>query len=187
MRRSDFDYHPFYCEENAWRLAADKRLQDCGRWIVFVTNRTRTCALWHQRAGEVGQPVVWDYHVLVVVRAQADLLVLDLDTTLDFPIALVSYLQQTFPHLSRWPVAYRPSFRVVAADAFLPRFASDRRHMKDDAGQWRQQPPPWPPIQGTDAPHDLEGWLDTSAAAPGRGRLATIKTLPSLFEAGFDD
>lgn len=37
-------------------------------------------------------------------------------------------------------------FRVVHAPLFLRFFASDRRHMKDPAGDWIAQPPPYEPI-----------------------------------------
>ncbi len=180
MHRGDFDYHPFYCEENAWRLVSDPRLQDLPRWVVFITNRDRTCAVWHQRAGAVDRPVIWDYHVIVVARLQAGLHALDLDTTLDFPMALDRYLQHTFAPPSRCPPAFRPMFRVVTGGDFLPRFASDRRHMKGEGGEWQAPPPPWAPIQGSGAPHDLDAWLDLDPSTD-RGRVGSLETLLRLF------
>jgi len=42
--------------------------------------------------------------------------------------------------------SYIRFFRVVHAPIFRRSFASDRRHMKDSAGNWIAQPPPYEPI-----------------------------------------
>ncbi|KDO41226.1 hypothetical protein CISIN_1g0309242mg, partial [Citrus sinensis] len=41
---------------------------------------------------------------------------------------------------------YQRFFRIVHAPVFLRCFASDRRHMKDSAGNWIAQPPAYEPI-----------------------------------------
>ncbi len=167
MRRDDFRYHPYYCEENARLLVAEPQLRAVRRWVVFVTNRRRVTLMYHQRAGGDG-PVVWDYHVFVVVLASRALQVLDLDTTLGFPVALDAYLQASFPSPQDAVGArYQPWFRVVAGEELVRRFASDRRHMRDADGRWQAPPPPWAPIQGAGAPHDLDRWLDLDAPEPG--------------------
>lgn len=84
-------------------------------------------------------PVVWDYHVVLLM----DGMVYDLDTRLDFPTPLERWLDATFP--MEVPPVYRPRFRIVDGDRFLARFESDRSHMKSEDG-WAAPPPPWPPI-----------------------------------------
>ena len=163
--REGFRYQPYYCEENAWWVLADPRLASVRRWLVFVTNRIRMCPIWHQRAGREGEPVAWDYHVLVVAELQEELHVLDLDSTLGLVVPLHVYVRAAFqPNVGP---QVRPWFRVVPADEALSRFASDRRHMRDQDGAWRAPPPPWAPIQGAGAPHDLDRWLDLDES--GRG------------------
>jgi protein N-terminal glutamine amidohydrolase len=44
--------------------------------------------------------------------------------------------------------ALAPVFRVVAADRYRREFASDRSHMREDDGSYRQPPPSWPAIGG---------------------------------------
>lgn len=87
-------YKPFYCEENAYQLAAalappaashnahsirevrlSRNSQDLYRaiWDAFVlviSNATKSVALWQQRASklpESGHAVVWDYHVVFLL------------------------------------------------------------------------------------------------------------------------
>ena len=137
----------------------------------------------HQRAHPGGEPVIWDYHVVVVVRAQDGLQVLDLDTTLRFPSALDAYLSEAFPAACEWPRTYQPRFRVVPSQDFVQRFASDRRHMRDERGQWQAPPPPWPIIQGSGAPHDLDRWLALDDDEPGRGTVHDLSSVTRAFQA----
>jgi hypothetical protein len=38
-------------------------------------------------------------------------------------------------------------YRLIPGDEFLARFSSDRRHMRNDQGEWLSSPPPWDIIQ----------------------------------------
>ena len=127
-------YQPFYCEENVWHLAAEMRGR--GARVVFISNENRVCALWKQR---VGDPVVWDYHVVL----WCDGMIYDRDSRLPCPVALEDWIAGTFP--IPLPEHFAPLFRVVDADRFLDVFASDRSHMRTEKG-WQKPPPPWPPI-----------------------------------------
>jgi len=124
--------------------------------VVVIANRGHTVALWHQRAAEVaGEPVIWDYHVIVVSRDPSVARIWDLDTTLGFPMPAPAYLDQTFRGGVR--AALVPSFRVIEAADYRREFASDRGHMRDADGGWQQPPPPWPPIGRG---HTLDALLD---------------------------
>jgi hypothetical protein len=144
--REPFRYCPYYCEENIWHLCREPQFAGREAQVVFISNPTRTCALWGQRAAhDPAEPVVWDYHVILAVRDEA-WMIWDLDTILGLPLEAGDYLQRTFrPH---HPIAkqFRPQFRFLGASWFAEHFASDRSHMKDQEGRWLEPPPAWPMI-----------------------------------------
>ena len=159
-------YTAFYCEENIWQLAGNPVLAGDERVVLVITNPARTCMLWQQRAAAVGQPVVWDYHVVLAARSAPEQAwqVYDFDTRLAFPSAVDIWLDETFPGCDRWRSDLRPYFRVVPAADFRDRLVSDRSHMKT-AGGWRQPPPPRPG-NGT-GPSNLQRFLDFDDAFVG--------------------
>lgn len=181
--RSDCAYQPYYCEENVWQLCANARVVGT-RFAVFIASPSRVCPLWNQR-GSTGpsNPVLWDYHVVLVARSGGRSVVYDLDSTLDFPCPLATYLRRTFAPVGALPKENEPLFRVFDGDVFRRHFASDRSHMLGPQGQYLQPPPPWPAIVGmqpTIALHrdalSLEA-LDLS----GRSQLLTLADLPRFF------
>lgn len=105
---------------------------------LFVTNRTRTVAMWGQRAAW-RDPVLWDYHVTVLLPRRR--LVLDLDDRRQVAWPLRAWLAHAFraadPELS-------PRFRLVPAAALRRTFSSDRSHMLGADGRPLQPFPPWP-------------------------------------------
>jgi len=151
---------PFYCEENAFYLAraAVAGSGPDGVYVVFVSNPRRTCAVWAQRAAACeGEPVIWDYHVVVLVAGE----IRDPDCVAGDRLPAERWLRASFPPGIVVPVVYRPRFRRCPADAFLSCFASDRSHMRDESGRFRAPPPPWPPIVATDgARNTLPQFLD---------------------------
>lgn len=76
---SDYNYTPYYCEENIYLLAdsfhRDKSITD--DWevnVVFVSNDTKTVALWSQKQSQdPDYPVVWDYHCILVLKPRSSL------------------------------------------------------------------------------------------------------------------
>jgi hypothetical protein len=67
-------------------------------------------------------------------------------------------------------------FRVVRTAAFLRTFASDRSHMRDETGAFREPPPPWPAIGQESGPRsNLEAFLDMTQQEIGR-----VLDLPGL-------
>ncbi len=160
LNRCEFLYAPFYCEENAFHLAA-KLLgnQEIVR-VIFISNEIRACLLMYQKAADPGQAVYWDYHVIVTTGKGKSLSIWDLDTRLLFPCPARDYLELTFPY--NIPLEHRVLFRSIEAKEYLQNFSSDRRHMRNTDGTWIQTPPPWPPIRGSGAStdHDLEAFLN---------------------------
>lgn len=143
-------YAPFYCEENVWHLCVEPRFDVLLSRVVIISNPSRTCALWAQRAARLfGEPVTWDYHVILVARTATEWEVWDLDATLGFPVSLSRYLVGTFPPALRDQAdreCLSPRFRVLEASTYRREFSSDRAHMHGPDGSWCQPPPPWPAV-----------------------------------------
>ncbi|KAL5708310.1 protein N-terminal glutamine amidohydrolase [Ranunculus cassubicifolius] len=172
---SDFIYTPCYCEENVYMLC--KRLITIGvsnkdesdLFVVFISNDHKQVPLWYQRAGKRADGLtIWDYHVICIQRVkegQVPFQVWDLDSTLPFPSSLAQYVSKAIqPSFHVYP-EYQRFFRVVHAPIFLRNFASDRRHMKDSAGNWISQPPSYEPIVAEDGTvHNLDKYMEISSA-----------------------
>ncbi|KAF9646275.1 hypothetical protein BDM02DRAFT_3130510 [Thelephora ganbajun] len=142
-------YTSCYCEENIYLLAASfLAIPDFrNSWdlsVVFISNRTKTVALWNQRPARAeGVPIVWDYHVVLVLRplfssrddmddgknSRTGSLIYDLDTTLDLPYDAQYYLKQTFPYIAEPSGLDAEYHRIIPGDVFITDFASDRSHM----------------------------------------------------------
>jgi hypothetical protein len=176
LDRGALRYTANYCEENVWQLAAEAGLADGARDVVLVTSEARATPCWWQRATPGGGPVIWDYHVFLVVRASPGALVYDLDTRLPFPCAAERYLAETFARAMALPTPHHPRFRVVDAATYRARFWSDRSHMRTADGGWTSPPPPWPPILAPGASEDdgergppmtLTAALDRTQPSPG--------------------
>lgn len=154
-------YWPYYCEENIWHLCHDARAQADARWVSFVSNAEQRVAMWRQRAAlSDDEPVVWDYHVVLLVRHEAMWWIWDLDSTMGPRIEARAWLQGTFQPVVT-PAELHPRFRLVEAEAFRRRFASDRRHMRRPGGLYQAPPPPWPTIGDG---HNLERFIDMTDA-----------------------
>lgn len=157
-------YTPFYCEENVWWLAQDPRVADRVREVVFVTNAQRSVAVFAQRAGRGPRAgIVWDYHVVLVVRGAGEAEVWDLDCVHGAPLPGRVWLDASF--VTTVPEELQPRFRVVPADELVATFSSDRAHMRLRDGRYRQPPPPWPAI--VRGPSNLDRFLDVDDAFVG--------------------
>jgi len=172
-------YAGHYCEENIYHLAASFLRQPSIKdaWditVVFMSNESKAIALWNQNlAGSADHAIVWDYHVVLILRLRSDQAVedctvpesdiqawiYDYDTLLPKPCLWKDYVSMTFRTDEAVPPQYRSLFRVIPADIFFDHFASDRSHMlapldsptyKPDSAYYRS-PPPWPVIRGSKA------------------------------------
>ncbi|XP_066032576.1 protein N-terminal glutamine amidohydrolase isoform X2 [Chamaea fasciata] len=145
-------YTSCYCEENVWKLCDYIRSQKNYPleefYAVFISNDRRMIPLWKQKSGHGDEPVVWDYHVILLHVASGEQnFIYDLDTVLPFPCPFDVYSGEAF----RSDDSLRPEFhrkiRMIRADLYLKTFASDRSHMKDADGKWQKPPPPYPCIE----------------------------------------
>lgn len=159
------EHQPFYCEENVHRLAQRHDLVPHPSEVVFITNTRRQVACWHQRAAEPDEPLVWDYHVVLLEHHPEGPRIWDLDTRLPCPLPAHLWVDATFNDPAIVRVPFHPRFRVVATDEFLAAFATDRSHMRTTSGRFRKPPPPWDP-PGAPA-MNLESFVDLNQG-PGR-------------------
>ncbi|BHH83052.1 hypothetical protein LA52FAK_13410 [Desulforhopalus sp. 52FAK] len=74
--------------------------------------------------------------------------IFDLDTTLSFPIGLKEYVSFTFKGMAGIHPGYFPSFKIIDARRYVREFYSDRKHMKDEMGEWLSPAPDWSLILG---------------------------------------
>jgi hypothetical protein len=142
-----FAYQPYWCEENIWQLAGSPEVGPGERIVLVITGVVEETLCWQQQLAPPGQPVRWDYHVVLAVRNQ-HWQVWDFDTRLGHPVAAETWLHGTFPRPAAVPVYFQPRFGWFPADQWRREFSSDRQHMRSASGGWQQPPPPWPPIQG---------------------------------------
>lgn len=113
-------------------------------FAVFISNANMSVVLYSQKLAKAPEePVVWDYHVVLLELRSEDhkAYIWDFDTTLPFVTPLAAYVRATFPGQSALKEQYRSLFRIVRADHFAAYFASDRSHMRDDKGDWQATPP----------------------------------------------
>jgi hypothetical protein len=138
-------YQAFYCEENVYHLCRHPAVASRSPAAVFIRGAGDSCVMWHQRLSPgPGEPVVWDYHVVLLARDPWQ--IWDLDTTLARPVDAATYLRRSFRPELRLRDDLVPRLRIVDAAGLVATFASDRSHMRTGDGGWSAPPPPWPVI-----------------------------------------
>ncbi|PHT54466.1 Protein N-terminal glutamine amidohydrolase [Capsicum baccatum] len=160
-------------EENIYLLC--KKLCDDGLadpdgsdlFVIFISNEKKQIPLWHQKASQRAEGVIlWDYHVICLQKKRdekSSSLVWDLDSSLPFPSPLGTYVAESIRPSIQIFSEFKRFFRVVHAPIFLRHFASDRRHMKDSAGNWIAEPPSHEAIVAKDgAVHNLNEYITVS-------------------------
>ncbi|CAM9559045.1 unnamed protein product [Choristocarpus tenellus] len=160
-------YTSHYCEENVIRLcktiAEGKSINLDNLYIVFISNRKKQVPLWCQRlSGNDREPVLWDYHVVLVAIHDGTFWIYDHDSTLPFPCEASTYTTQSFRRDAALNASYQQFFRVVKAKKCLDHFASNRSHMRLHGGGYSAPPPETSPIRGRKAmkAHNLGDWIN---------------------------
>ncbi|MDJ0836298.1 MAG: hypothetical protein QNK37_07245 [Acidobacteriota bacterium] len=172
----DYLYQPFFCEENIYQLSLHPHVAALPQKVVFITNAAKTCAVWNMRAAEnTWEPVLWDYHVILVVRVGEQFQVWDLDTVLGMPVPARHYFSRSFS--LELEEVYLPRFRVLDGNLYRNLFSSDRSHMRNQDKTWLQPPPPWPPI--LNGPCNLPRFLDLED--PIAGQVMDLEETARLF------
>ena len=144
MKLETFKYTANFCEENIWYLCQNPSLTAFTKTVLIISNSNRNCPLWHQQSVDGLEPVRWDYHVILLANSPNISIVYDFDSTLDLPVPLSTYLDQTFQSVYD---NEQPYFKAIDSHDFIHLFSSDRSHMKDGEGDWKFSPPNWPLIK----------------------------------------
>ncbi|KAG1054228.1 hypothetical protein G6F43_003753 [Rhizopus delemar] len=118
--------------------------------VVFISNDERKVPIWTQKACVDDNPVVWDYHVILLFSNDSNLVVYDFDTILPFPCIAEEYVRKAFKPQLVLRKEYERYFRLIPAKNYLHGFASDRSHMKGPDGQYLSNPPNYDPIISKD-------------------------------------
>ncbi|KAI9262028.1 N-terminal glutamine amidase-domain-containing protein [Sporodiniella umbellata] len=151
IKRDDCIYTKQYCEENIYmmcRMINDEYPDEIYQFnVVFIINPDKKIPIWKQKAGTGDDPVVWDYHVIMLYNeGNDDLSVYDFDTVLPFPCDAQEYIKESFKPQYRLRDEYERFFRVIPAHVYLENFSSDRSHMKRKDGTYIAKPPIYAPI-----------------------------------------
>jgi hypothetical protein len=145
-------YWPYYCEENVWRLIEELPAAVTDVAAVYISNAERRVAVWQQKhASTKDGPMVWDYHVMMIVLIDDAWQAVDLDSRLPLQIPILDYLDASFPEAKYLGPGYAPTFRVIDGAWYRNCFRSDRRHMLRADGSWLASPPPHPPTSHTES------------------------------------
>ncbi|XP_039377189.1 protein N-terminal glutamine amidohydrolase isoform X1 [Mauremys reevesii] len=175
-------------EENVWKLCEYIRSYDQYPleefYAVFISNERRMIPLWKQQSGCGDEPVVWDYHVILLHVASGDQnFIYDLDTVLPFPCPFDTYIEEAFKSDDILLPGFRRKIRLIRADLYLKTFASDRSHMKDASGHWQKPPPFYPCIETADTQllfcnlYLMRHWFNNDSE--GRGLPTAITNITS--------
>lgn len=164
LSRPECMYTSCYCEENVWKMCEHVKIHNEGTcdhiYAVFISNERRMIPIWRQKSSRGNQPVIWDYHVILLHKSPMEQgVIYDLDTTLPFPCQFDVYVKEAFQSEEFLNPAFWRKFRVIPADTYLKKFASDRSHMKDATGAWRMPPPPYPCIETAESKMNLDDFI----------------------------
>ncbi|WP_020396873.1 hypothetical protein [Thiolinea disciformis] len=149
-QRENYAYHPRYCEENIWWLCQQPDLIHSDVLVIAATEAECFPILCQREANAPDEPLLWDYHVVLLWHASHQAYILDFDTTLPFCTPLERYFEQSFLAEELLYPEYVPLFRVIKAKDYARDLKSDRRHMKTKKG-WLAPPPPWPVISESES------------------------------------
>lgn len=183
--RSDCCYTSCYCEENVWKLCEYLRDQTPspleGFYAVFLSNENKMIPIWKQQSGKNNDPVIWDYHVILLQDGgDGKRFIYDLDTLLPFPCPCDTYIKEALRSDHNIHKDFRRKLRVIQADEFLRTFASDRSHMKDANNEWRKPPPPYPCIKTPESSMNLDDFISMDPRV-GCGTVYTLEAFTERF------
>ena len=158
-QKHDFLYTANFCEENIWklgqRLVASEKTPTL-KYVLLLSNHERHIPLYHQQHSSQGQPVIWDYHVILLDANKQ--LIYDFDSHLPFPIAANHYFQETV--MSSAIPEWRVWVRAIPLPDYLAHFSSNRAHMLTQNAALPSVWPDYPPIIAQTQPITLMRYLD---------------------------
>ena len=186
--KSENEYTPYYCEENIYLLCKKfeefvklTEPQNVQAYAVILTNPTKTIFHQYQRQGHKKHNylVIWDYHVIFIIKKETITLVYDFDTILDYPCSFNEYFEKSV----NFPKPKPTFFRVIKSNDFVEWFASDRSHMIDGETKKFLQPPPKyePIVNRLGEKNNLSLFLDLGFKSEGFGVVLKEEQFLELF------
>jgi len=131
--KSSYTYTPLFCEENIWKLIdalyTNQGLSTKPIDVLFILNQNNSIALFEQKLSTGANPVIWDYHVVLVAKNTSNIVLFDFDSNCSLPKNIADYFHQTFPDNAVLPETVRPLLKPINADYFYKHFYSNRQHM----------------------------------------------------------
>ncbi|MDH5516510.1 MAG: protein N-terminal glutamine amidohydrolase [Gammaproteobacteria bacterium] len=130
--KTDCVYTKQFCEENIWKLVdllLSQAVPATELDVVFISNQSRQVAVFNQQRGSLHQPLIWDYHVVLLHTTATDFFIYDFETLAHFPCPASHYFRLSFPPLIAEAASYSPLFRLIPASEYHQHFSSDRSHM----------------------------------------------------------
>ena len=141
-------YTALFCEENIWRLA-DSLIQQAvlpsDLTVLFISNPKQQVAIFQQKSAPINEPVIWDYHVVLLRKINTDFFIYDFDSRLGFKTRADDYISLSFLNQDLIKEQYRSQFRLISTTSYLQNFSSDRSHMKGITSD--DKFPSYPPIE----------------------------------------
>jgi hypothetical protein len=132
--KPSYTYTPLFCEENIWKLIdvlyTNQGLLTKPIDVLFILNQHNSIALFEQKLCAGTNPVIWDYHVVLVAKKATEIVVFDFDSRCRFPQNIADYFCQSFPENISLSETYQPLLKPIKADYFHTHFYSNREHMR---------------------------------------------------------
>jgi len=186
FHKTDYLYTPLFCEENIWQLIHSVSSGDIAiskLWCLFITNPRHKVLLLNQQAAALNQPIIWDYHVILLADINHQSVIFDFDSRLGFVTPLDKYLTGTFTffnkELHELPEEFIPYIRKIPAQSYLKHFYSDRSHMKNQITA--SEYPPWPVInKGKTHCTPLRDYLNLKSDLNDNSSLIKVDSFPAV-------
>ena len=133
--------------------------------MLIISNPERRAAVGLQRLGKApGDFMVWDYHVVGLLKTSDGAALVDFDTSTESTVLDAHWWLDTQAKLLELVNdAYLPLFRPISAERYLSEFSSTRRHMLHEDGSYIHPPPSWDCIRSdSERLSELESLLEAS-------------------------
>jgi len=122
------------CEENIWKLIealyTNQGLTIKPLDVLFILNQNDSIALFEQNLCVGANPVIWDYHVVLVAKKDNAIVLFDFDSRCSFPEKIADYFYRSLPMNITLAETYRALLKPIKAEFFYQHFYSSRQHMR---------------------------------------------------------
>ena len=125
MNSNRFQYTALFCEENIWHLAQQfikQGVNPSDLTTLFICNQKEQVVLFNQQVSRNNDPVIWDYHVILLRNKNNKYIIYDFDAINSFGINAKEYLELSFPSTINIHPDYHARFRLINAQVYINHF-----------------------------------------------------------------